>query len=132
VFAVREASIIRQVATGCYAAPPGLTNAANLRIVPRFPSIYSEETGLANTAQAKKRARQAVRHRAHNVALRSKARTHIKKVVDIIESKDKAAAQDAYRQAVKVIDAVVGKGLLHKNTAARHKSRLNTRIRALD
>lgn len=87
---------------------------------------------MANTAQAKKRARQAVQHRAHNVALRSKARTHIKKVVETIESKDKAAAQDAYRQAVKVIDEVVGKRLLHKNTAARHKSRLNTRIRALD
>jgi small subunit ribosomal protein S20 len=86
---------------------------------------------LANTAQAKRRARQAVKHHAHNVALRSKARTHIKKVVQSIERKDKAAAQDAYRQAVKVIDAVVSKGLLPKNTAARHKSRLNTRIRAL-
>ena len=86
---------------------------------------------MANTAQARKRARQASKRRAHNVDLRSRARTSIKRVTQAIEKQDKAAAQQAYAQAVKVMDQVADKGLLHRNTVARYKSRLNTRIRAL-
>jgi small subunit ribosomal protein S20 len=86
---------------------------------------------LANTAQAKKRARQADAHRARNNAQRSELRTHIKKAQKTIEAQDKQNAQQAYQEATAVIDRMTGKGLLHKNTAARYKSRLNTRLRAL-
>ena len=58
-------------------------------------------------------------------------RTHIKKVVNAIEAKDKETAQNAYREAVPVIDAMVTKGIIHKNKAARHKSRLNGHLKTL-
>jgi len=86
---------------------------------------------LANTIQARKRARQAETRRHHNASLRSVLRTYIKKVTKAVEGKDKDVAQQAYKEAVSVIDRVKNKGLIHKNTAARHKSRLNTRVRAL-
>lgn len=86
---------------------------------------------MANTAQAKKRARQAEAHRHHNTALRSMMRTHVKKVIKAVDEKDKAAAQAAYREAVSVIDRVANKGIVHRNNAARQKSRLNNRVRAL-
>lgn len=86
---------------------------------------------MANTAQAKKRVRQAEKHRAHNAARRSLMRTEIKKALKAIESKDKGAAQQAYRDAASIIDRLAGKGILHKNTASRYKSRLNTRLRAV-
>lgn len=86
---------------------------------------------MANTAQAKKRARQAEQHRLHNTSLRSTLRTHIKKVVKAIDTKDKTAALAAYKAATSVIDSTASKGLLHKNAAARQKSRLNTRLKAL-
>jgi small subunit ribosomal protein S20 len=86
---------------------------------------------VANTAQAKKRARQAEAHRARNVTQRSALRTAIKKVLKAVETKDKAAAQSAYREACATIDRSAGKGLIHKNNAARHKSHLNARVRAL-
>ena len=86
---------------------------------------------MANIASAKKRARQAEKLRLHNASQRSMLRTHIKKVVNAIEAKDKATAETAYKAAVPVIDAMVGKGIIHKNKAARHKSRLNSHIRAL-
>ena len=63
--------------------------------------------------------------------MRSMMRTHVKKVVYAIEAGDKTAAQDAYKEAVPVLDNMARKGLLHKNKAARHKSRLNAQIRAL-
>ncbi|MFQ5936173.1 MAG: 30S ribosomal protein S20 [Acidiferrobacterales bacterium] len=86
---------------------------------------------MANTSQARKRARQAIERRARNFGLRSKVRTYIRRVAHDIDQEDKAAAQQSYREAVKIIDRVVSKGVLPKNTAARHKSRLNARIRAL-
>lgn len=86
---------------------------------------------MANTAQAKKRARQAEHRRQHNVALRSMVRTTIKKVVNAIGAGDKAQAEVAYKASVPAIDSMARKGLITKNKAARHKSRLNTRIRAL-
>jgi small subunit ribosomal protein S20 len=58
-------------------------------------------------------------------------RTYIKKVIAAIESGDKAKAQEAYNEAVPVIDSMADKGILHKNKAARHKSRLNAKIKAL-
>jgi len=86
---------------------------------------------VANTAQAKKRARQAEVHRARNTAQRSALRTAIKKVAKALEGKDKSAAQQAFREAVAAIDRSAKKGLIHKNNAARHKSRLNERVRAI-
>ncbi len=86
---------------------------------------------MANSPQARKRARQAEKRRRHNASMRSMMRTYIKKVVKAIEKGDKADAEAAYRAAVPVIDRMAGKGLIHKNKAARHKSRLNSRIRAL-
>ncbi|RFA30356.1 30S ribosomal protein S20 [Alkalilimnicola ehrlichii] len=84
---------------------------------------------MANIASAKKRARQAEVRRQHNQARRSMLRTHIKKVVRAIEAGDKAQAEAAYKAAVPVIDTMAGKGLIHKNKAARHKSRLNEHLR---
>lgn len=86
---------------------------------------------MANTKQAKKRARQAIKHRALNMSQRSCFRTHVKRVVSAIEVKDKSGAELAYQSAVPLIDGLVSKGLIHKNKAARHKSRLHKRIQAL-
>jgi small subunit ribosomal protein S20 len=86
---------------------------------------------LANTAQAKKRARQAEQHRQHNASLRSMVRTYMKKVSNAIEAGDKALAESTYTAAVPVIDRMAGKGLLHKNKAARHKSRLSAHIKKM-
>lgn len=68
----------------------------------------------------------------HNAGLRSKLRTNIKNVVKAIGTGDAAAAKSAYDSAVPVIDSMARKGLIHKNKAARHKSRLNTQIRSLN
>lgn len=86
---------------------------------------------MANSPQAKKRARQNDKARKHNASLRSMVRTYIKKVVNAIGSGDKAAAQAAYVAAVPVIDRIADKGIIHKNKAARHKSRLNAHIKAM-
>ncbi len=86
---------------------------------------------MANTPQAKKRVRQAEKRRQHNVGLRSRLRTYIKTVVQAIEAKNSENAQKAYQEAVPVIDSMVSKGIIHKNKAARHKSRLTAHIRAI-
>ncbi len=86
---------------------------------------------MANSAQARKRARQANKRHSRNQAQRSEMRTHIKKVAKAIAAGSKEAATEAYEQAVPVIDSSVSKGLIHKNKAARHKSRLNVQIKAL-
>jgi len=86
---------------------------------------------LANIKSAKKRARQAEKRRRHNAGLRSMVRTYIKKVVLAIESGNKETAQKAYLEAVPVIDRMVTKGIIHKNKAARHKSRLSDHIKDL-
>ena len=86
---------------------------------------------MANSPQAKKRARQAEKHRLQNQGQRSKLRTHIKRVVSAIEAGDKEAATAAYNAAVPVIDTLTVRGLIHKNKAARHKSRLNAHLKSL-
>jgi len=86
---------------------------------------------LANTSQSKKRARQAIKRRARNVGMGSMYRTFVKKVVYAIEAGDKAAAEAAYKVAVPIIDKMCVKGLVHTNKAARHKSRMNARIRSM-
>ncbi len=86
---------------------------------------------MANTAQARKRARQSVKVNAHNSALRSTLRTAIKKVLKAVEGGDKAVAMAAYQENVSVIDRIADKNIIHKNKAARHKSRLTAAIKAL-
>jgi len=86
---------------------------------------------LANIKSAEKRARQAVKRRAHNVTLRSKMRTAVKKVRAAAATGEKTTAQAAYKSAVPVIDSMVNKGIIHKNTASRHKSRLSALVKAL-
>lgn len=86
---------------------------------------------MANTAQAKKRARQAEIHRARNVTQRTLLRTQIKKVREAVGSKDKNAAQKAFKEAASVIDRMAGNDIIHKNAAARYKSSLNNRLRAM-
>ena len=79
---------------------------------------------MANSAQARKRARQAVKQRVHNMSLRSTLRTAIKKVRKAVGSGDKVSAQA-------VIDSIADKKIIHKNAAARYKSRLSAAIKAL-
>ncbi len=86
---------------------------------------------MANIASARKRARQAVKNRLHNASQRSNLRTKIKAVVKSIDAGDKGAAEEAYKSAVPAIDSAVNKKLIHANKAARHKSRLNARIKAM-
>jgi small subunit ribosomal protein S20 len=86
---------------------------------------------MANTAQARKRARQATEQRAHNMGLRSKLRTAIKNVRKAVATGDKTAAADLFKQSQKVIDSVADKNIVHKNAAARYKSRLSAAIKAL-
>jgi len=86
---------------------------------------------VANSPQAKKRARQAEKRRTLKTGQRSMVRTVIKKVVAAVDAGDAEKAQAAYNTAVPVIDRMADKGILHKNTAARHKSRLNSHVKAL-
>src|SRR3974390_752827 len=86
---------------------------------------------VANTKSAEKAARQAEKHRARNVALRSRMRTAVRQVSAAVASGDKEAARSTYQRAVPVIDSLVGKQIIHRNKAARHKSRLAARIRAM-
>ena len=86
---------------------------------------------MANTKQARKRARQAVARNQHLSAQRSQYRTAIKKVRKLILAGDKTAAAEAFKQAQCVIGAMASKGVLHHNAAARHKSRLSASIKAM-
>ena len=86
---------------------------------------------MANTAQAKKRARQNEKRRQHNASLRSMVRTYLKKVDAAIAAGVQADAQQAFAAAVPVLDRMADKGIIHKNKAARHKSRLNAQVKAL-
>jgi small subunit ribosomal protein S20 len=86
---------------------------------------------MANSAQARKRARQATKQRALNMSQRSTLRTAIKKVRKAVEAGDKTAAQAVFKESQCVIDSLADKNIMHKNAAARHKSRLSAAIKAL-
>ncbi len=86
---------------------------------------------MANTKSAEKAARQAEKHRARNIALRSRMRSAVRKVTTAVAAGNKEAAQATYREAVPLIDTLVNKQIIHRNKAARHKSRLAARIRAM-
>lgn len=92
---------------------------------------HSQEIQLANSPQARKRARQAENRRKHNASQRSMVRTYIKRVNATIASGDQPGAKKALEEAVPVIDSMVNKGIMHKNKAARHKSRLNAHVKSL-
>ena len=86
---------------------------------------------MANSAQARKRARQSEKRRQNNASRRSLLRTRIKQVIKAIEAGDQAAAVAAYGKAVPTIDRMAGQDIIHKHKAARHKARLNARIMAM-
>ena len=86
---------------------------------------------MAHSLSARKRARQSERNRRRNASQRSHVRTAIKNVQKAIASGDKTAAEAAYKSAVPAIDRSVAKGIMPKNKAARHKSRLNSHVRAM-
>lgn len=86
---------------------------------------------MANSAQARKRARQAEKSRQRNASQRSMMRTKVKNVFAAIASGDKATAESALKEAIPVLDHMARKGLIHKNKAARYKSRFNSQVRAL-
>ncbi len=86
---------------------------------------------MANTKSAEKRAREAVERRARNVAHRSKVRSAVRKVLEAIRAGKQAEAAAALKAASPVIDSMARKGIIHRNKAARHKSRLASQVKAL-
>ncbi|HEX5418698.1 MAG TPA: 30S ribosomal protein S20 [Gammaproteobacteria bacterium] len=86
---------------------------------------------MANIQSAKKRARQNVKRHTHNVALRSRGRTAVKKALKAMRAGDKEAALASFREAVPAIDKMAGRGLIPKNRAAHYKSRLSAKLRSM-
>jgi small subunit ribosomal protein S20 len=86
---------------------------------------------MANSAQARKRARQSEKQREHNTSQRSEFRTAVKKVIKAVAAGDKEAAKSAYQESVSVIDSIADKNIVHKNKASRHKSRLSAAVKAM-
>ena len=86
---------------------------------------------MANSAGSRKRARQAVKRNKHNSQIRAKVRTFVKKVAYAVAEGDKKEAVSGFAAMQKNVDQAVSKGLIHKNQAARKKSRLSTQIKAL-
>jgi small subunit ribosomal protein S20 len=86
---------------------------------------------MANIASARKRAVQSEKQRQHNASLRSELRTAVKNVKKAIEAGNKDAAKSVYQRAVSTIDSIADKNIIHKNKAARHKSRLAAAIKAM-
>jgi len=86
---------------------------------------------MANSASARKRARQADARRVHNMSLRTTARTAIKNVEKAILAGDKAAAEALLARSASTIDRIAAKGILHRNAANRHKSRLAQAVKAM-
>lgn len=86
---------------------------------------------MANIKSAKKRARQAIKRRAHNVAMRSRVRTAVRNVIKAVESGNKDAAKASFAAVVPEIDRMAGKGILTKSRAAHYKSQLNAKLRAM-
>ena len=96
-----------------------------------FRAYAPAENSLANIQSAKKRARQAIKRRAHNVTMRSKVRSAIRKVMKAIETGNKEAAKTEFAAVVPQIDRMATKGILQKNRAAHYKSQINARLRAM-
>lgn len=86
---------------------------------------------MANSRQAKKRARQSEVRRCNNTSKRSEMRTYLKQVTKTVEEGNQTLAATLYKKAASMVDRLAGNGLIHKNKAARHKSRLNKKIKGL-
>ncbi len=86
---------------------------------------------MANTKSARKAARQSERRRKHNASMRSELRTAIKNADKAISAGDKAVADKVFREAMGAVDRIADKNIIHKNKAARHKSRLAARLKVL-
>ena len=86
---------------------------------------------MANSAQARKRARQNLVRRARNFSLRTEFRTAIKKVLKAVATGDKTIAANEFKEAQSTLDRIARKGIFHKNKAARHKSRLSAKVKAM-
>lgn len=86
---------------------------------------------MANTKSAEKRARQTIKRRGVNVASRSRLRTAMKDVLNAVSAGNKEEATARLKTAIPVIDTMVNKGIIHRNKAARHKSTLNARVKAI-
>lgn len=86
---------------------------------------------MANTASARKAARQSEKRRQHNTSQRSELRSAIKQVRKAIEAGDKEAARAVLRASTKTLDSIADKQIIHKNKASRHKSRLSAAIKAM-
>jgi small subunit ribosomal protein S20 len=118
---------------------PAPANARHGRFArgPESPYHYApfvndfQESSMANTAQARKRARQSEKRRTHNTSQRSELRTAVKAVKKAIASGDKAAATKALQEASSTVDRIAEKKIIHKNKAGRHKSRLSKAIKAM-
>ena len=85
---------------------------------------------MANSPQARKRARQEIQHRARNMAQRAAMRTHVKKYLKSVDGSDIEVAEKDYRAAVSQVDRAARRGLHHSNKAARLKSRLHARLKS--
>ena len=90
------------------------------------------EDTLANTASAKKRIRQNTKRRMRNRIYRSQARTHVRRALIALETNDAESAIEAVERAVSTLDRAASKGVIHRNNAARRKSRLMKRLAALE
>jgi small subunit ribosomal protein S20 len=110
----------------CLTWPIGGPNNSRL-----FKAGTPAEILVANIKSAKKRARQAIKRRAHNVTMRSQVRTAIRKVMKAIEAGNKDAAKAEFAAVVPQIDRMATKGILRKNRAAHYKSQINARLRAM-
>ncbi|GGZ80328.1 30S ribosomal protein S20 [Ignatzschineria indica] len=86
---------------------------------------------MANTAQARKRVRQAEKHNAANASYRSMTRTYVKKTINAIKANNREEAVKAFGKAQSALDRSVKRGLIHKNKVSRLLSRLNAQIKAL-
>ena len=86
---------------------------------------------MANTAQARKRVRQAVKARTRNSAQISNFRSSIKKVLKSLAEKNKEQSNINFKEAMSIMDKLVTKGLIHKNKAARLKSRMNKQVKSV-
>jgi small subunit ribosomal protein S20 len=86
---------------------------------------------MANTNSARKRSRQAEKQRRHNSGLRSTLRSALKDVNKAIAAGDKDVAKQALRRSTGIVDRIADKKIIHKNKAARHKSRLSAAIKAM-
>ena len=96
-----------------------------------FANAFIWRASLANSPQARKRARQNDKRRGHNASLRSLIRTKIKQVVAAVEKGNAEDAKTAFESTVPVIDRMANRGIIKKNKAARHKARLNSKIKAI-